>query len=146
MNSLKFVINERSLKFTYGVRISPEWEAGDPIERKESNGRIHKFHRMARRGDIVKPNQEFTSVQLPVFPTQNAINFLIYYTTEYSAQYCDEDGMEFLGNLLITLPDIHLGLERRVLFGLTFGRMEIIATAKNKQNGQNYQTTLKLDI
>ncbi|CAG8562804.1 uncharacterized protein OCT59_009876 [Rhizophagus irregularis] len=146
MNSLKFVINERILKYTYGIRVSREWKEGDPIERKLPSGRIFKFRSMARRGTVVKVNQEFTSVQLPVFPTQSAINFHVYYTTEYSAQYCDENGMEKLGNLLISLPDVHLGKDRPVLFGLTFGRMEITATAKNKLNGQNYQTTLKLDI
>ncbi|GES97278.1 hypothetical protein GLOIN_2v1788280 [Rhizophagus clarus] len=146
MNSLKFVINERILKYTYGVRISPEWKEGDPIERKLPNGRIHKFCIMARRGTVVRVNQEFTTVQLPVSPTQYAMNFQIYYTTEYRAQYCDENGMEKLGNLLISLPDVHLGQYRPVLFGLTFGRMEITATAKNQLNGQNYQTTLRLDI
>jgi hypothetical protein len=145
MGSLKFVINERRLKYTYGIRVSPEWKDGDPIERKD-NGRIHKFGAMARIGTMVKPNQEFTSDIVPVYERQEVINFYIYYTTNYSAEYCDEDGMEKLGNLLITLPDVHLGLNRPVLFSLTFGRMEIIATAKNKLNGQNYQTTLKLDI
>ncbi|EXX75864.1 hypothetical protein RirG_038140 [Rhizophagus irregularis DAOM 197198w] len=146
MDSLKFVINERILKYTYGIKVSPEWENGDPIERRDSDGTIDKFHLLARRGAVVRVNQEFTSVQLPVFPTQNAINFHIYYTTEYNATYCDENGMEKLGNLFISLPDIYLGKNRPVLFGLTFGRMEITATAKNQLNGQNYQTTLKLDI
>ncbi|RIA82051.1 hypothetical protein C1645_835952 [Glomus cerebriforme] len=145
MSSLKFVINERVLKYTYGIKISPEWKDGDPIERRD-NGRIHKFDIMAQRGTVVKPNQEFKSYIMPVYPHQVAINFLIYYTTKYNAQYCDEDEVEFLGNLLISLPDVHLGTNRPVLFALTFGRMEITATAKNKLNGQNYQTTLKLDI
>ncbi|RIA79986.1 hypothetical protein C1645_882415 [Glomus cerebriforme] len=145
MSSLKFVINERVIKFTYGVKVNPEWEDGNPIERRD-NGRILKFRCMARRGTVVKPNQEFTSNFLPVYPAQDAMQFCIYYTTEYSAQYCDEDGMELLGKLRISLPDVHLGGNRPVLFALTFGRMEIIATAKNQLNGQNYQTTFKLDI
>ncbi|GBB95725.1 hypothetical protein RclHR1_00260030 [Rhizophagus clarus] len=146
MNSLKFVINERILKYTYGIKVSPNWEVGDPIERRDSDGTIDKFCVIAQRGTVVRVNQEFTSVQLPVFPTQSAINFHIYFTAEYSAEYCDENGMEKLGNLLISLPDVHLGKNRPILFGLTFGRMEITATAKNQLNGQNYQTTLKLDI
>ncbi|RIA82247.1 hypothetical protein C1645_881135 [Glomus cerebriforme] len=145
MSSLKFVIDNRVLKYTYGIRIYPEWEDGDPIERRD-NGRIYKFCCMAQRGTVVKPDQEFTSVQYPIYPDQDAINFHVYYTTKYSAQYCDEDGMELLGNLLISLPDVHLGTNRPILFALTFEQMEIIATAKNQLNGQNYQTTFKLDI
>ncbi|RIA82246.1 hypothetical protein C1645_881134 [Glomus cerebriforme] len=144
-SSHKFIINECVLKYTYGIRVSFEWKDGDPIERKD-NGRILKFHRMARRGTVVKLDQEFTLGTMPTCPDQDTIKFLIYYTTKYDAQYCDEDGMELLGNLLISLPDVHLGRNRPVLFALTFGQMEVTATAKNQLNGQNYQTTLKLDI
>ncbi|RIA79989.1 hypothetical protein C1645_793456 [Glomus cerebriforme] len=143
-SSHKFVISERVLKYTYGIRINHEWKDGDSIERRD-NGRIHKFRSMAQRGTVVKPNQEFTLNIAPAFPHQDSITFRIYYTSKYDAQYCDDDGMEFLGNLLISLPDVHLGKSRRVLFALTFGRMEITATAKNKLNGQNYQTTFFQD-
>jgi molecular chaperone DnaK (HSP70) len=142
----KFVIDERMLKYTYGIRVSPKWKEGDPIERRRSNGRIRKFRCIARRGTAVKVDQEFSVMQLPAFPDQDSIKFHIYYTTEYDAQYCDEVGMEKLGSLSVSLPDVHLGIDRPILFGLTFGRMEITATAKNKHNGQNYQATLKLDI
>ncbi|CAB4375394.1 unnamed protein product [Rhizophagus irregularis] len=142
----KFVINERVLKYTYGIRISPLWKEGDPIERKRSNGRIRKFRYMARRGTKVKVDQEFTIKQSPVSPEQDSIKFVIYYTTKYDAKYCDEDGMEKLGSLSISLPDAQLGIDGPIEFGLTFGRMEITATAKNSVNGQNYHATLTLDI
>ncbi|GBB95731.1 hypothetical protein RclHR1_00260036 [Rhizophagus clarus] len=142
----KFVIRDRVLKYTYGIRISPKWKEGDPIERKRTNGRIRKFRCMAQRGTVVKVNEEFSIMQTPAFPDQDSIKFTIYYTTAYDAQYCDEDGMEKLGSLSISLPDVHLGTDRPILFGLTFGRMEITAYARNKTNGQNYQATLKLDI
>ncbi|PKK77239.1 actin-like ATPase domain-containing protein [Rhizophagus irregularis] len=147
MNSLKFVINERKLKYTYGIRVCREWKEGDPIKRKRPNGRIYKFRSLARRGTVVKANQEFTLNITPEHAAQDTITFHIYYTTKYSAQYCDEDDeMKKLGNLIISLPDVHLGKDRLVLFGLIFGRMEMTATAKNKLNGQNYQTTFALDI
>ncbi|GBB95726.1 hypothetical protein RclHR1_00260031 [Rhizophagus clarus] len=146
MNSLKFVINERILKYTYGIRVCSVWKDEDLIRRKRPNGRTYKFRSMAQRGTSVKVNQEFTLNIVPEHETQDTITFHIYYTTKYSAQYCDEDEMEELGSLIISLPDVHLGKNRSVLFGLSFGRMEITATAKNKLNGQNYQTTLKLDI
>ncbi|CAG8562891.1 uncharacterized protein OCT59_009882 [Rhizophagus irregularis] len=142
-NSHKFVINERVLKYTYGI--SHVWKKGDPIERRRSNGRIHKFLSLAQRGTVVEINQEFTSMIFPISSTQSAVDFLIYFTAKYSAQYIDEDGMEKLESLLISLPDVHYG-RRPILFGLTFGRMEITASAKNQLNGQNYQTTLKFDI
>ncbi|RIA82049.1 hypothetical protein C1645_881251 [Glomus cerebriforme] len=128
--------------------INPEWKDGDSIERRD-NGHIQKFQSMAQRGTVVKPNQEFTLDIVPAFSHQNSITFRIYYTTKYNAQYCDEDGMKLLGKLRIFLPDVYFGKDRkdrRISFALKFGQMEITATAKNKLNGQNYQTTFKLDI
>jgi molecular chaperone DnaK (HSP70) len=147
MNSLKFAIMERKLKYTYGIRVCRAWKEGDPIKRKRPNGRIYKFRSLAQRGTVVKVNQEFTLEIVPEHASQDTITFHIYYTTKYSAQYCDEDDeMKKLGTLIISLPDVHLGKNRRVIFALTFGRMEITATTTNQLNGQNYQTTLKLDI
>ncbi|CAB4375392.1 unnamed protein product [Rhizophagus irregularis] len=146
MSTPKFVINERKLKYTYGIRVCREWKEDDLVKRKRPNGRTYKFRSLAQRGTSVKVNQEFTLNITPEHAAQNTITFHIYYTTKYSAQYCDEDEMEELGSFIISLPDIHLGKNRPILFGLTFGRMEITATAKNKLNGQNYQTSLKLDI
>ncbi|RIA88409.1 hypothetical protein C1645_826382 [Glomus cerebriforme] len=83
------------------TRETSEWNDGNPIERKDNNGRIDKFRSMARRGTVVQPNQEVT------FDT-------------------DQDAIYFRA--------------------LTFGRMEITATARNKLNGQYYRTILKLDI
>src|SRR5437764_945151 len=47
--------------------------------------------------------------------------------------------------LLVSLIDLHLGFNRPLSFGLKFGRMEIIATATNDTNGQNYQTTFNIE-
>ncbi|CAB4491817.1 unnamed protein product [Rhizophagus irregularis] len=65
--------------------------------------------------------------------------------TERAGDYCG-NGMEKLGSLSISLPDAQLGIDGPIEFGLTFGRMEITATAKNSVNGQNYHATLTLDI
>src|SRR5207253_1340236 len=104
----------------------------------------------------------------PHYPFQTGAIFPIYYTREYDAEFCDDDGMESLGTLTIDLPgiiflminiyffyfiyyyycpliDSHLGCNRPLTFGLKFGRMEITATARNDTNGQNYQTTFDIE-
>ena len=53
--------------------------------------------------------------------------------------------MSLLGKLIIYWPDVHLGLDRPTTFKLAFGKAEITATAKNEKNGQNYQTSFKID-
>ena len=51
----------------------------------------------------------------------------------------------FLSYTLNHFPslDVHLGYNRPFKFGLSFGRMEIQATARNA-NGQSYLTTLEI--
>ncbi|CAI2175027.1 5910_t:CDS:2 [Funneliformis geosporum] len=144
MNNLKFMISTRRLKYTYGVRVSSLWKEGDPLHRKDADGRMTIFRSIVKRGTEVKVDQEFSSSYLPVNPTQTGINFLVYYTTEYDATYCDDPGVELLGTLRIDLPDVHLACDRPVTFGFSFGQMEITAFAKNELNGQNFQTKFDL--
>ncbi|CAG8758932.1 13428_t:CDS:2, partial [Dentiscutata erythropus] len=140
----KFIISTRVLKYTYGIGISPKWTEGDPLHRKTHDGRIEKFLRLAQRGVEVKIDEEFSSTQYPIYPDQTGINFLIYITENIDGEYCDEVGMKLLGKLKIDLPDVHLGCKRPVRFSLTFGRMEITASAKNMINGQNYHSKFEL--
>ncbi|CAB4493025.1 unnamed protein product [Rhizophagus irregularis] len=52
-------------------------------------------------------------------------------------EYCDEPGVDLLGQITINLTG--LGLDE-LKFGLNFGRTEITATAKNKTNGKMMET------
>src|SRR2546423_13210502 len=107
---------------------------GDPIARKTPNGRIDKFDRLAKRGAEVSIDQEITKSFIPLHPIQTRVVFKIYYTKEENARYCDEPGVKFLGKLTVDLPGS--GLDR-LLFGFTFGQMEITVTAKNENSGQD---------
>ncbi|CAB5127439.1 actin-like ATPase domain-containing protein [Rhizophagus irregularis] len=125
--------------------ITPSWKPGDPPERRISAGRIQKFHRIAERKTEVTVDQEFKIEDLlPVLPFATKMTFEVYYTKAQNAVYCDEPGMEPLGELIINLPDKHLGLDRPCTLSLLFGDMEIKAKAFNQKNGQNYQTTFEL--
>jgi hypothetical protein len=51
-----------------------------------------------------------------------------------------------LGDIVVDLPDTHLGIDRQILVTLCFGQMELIATAKNQTNGKIYRNTFKYHI
>jgi molecular chaperone DnaK (HSP70) len=149
--NLKNMINKcvkvtRVLKYTFGVKIFPLCEYGEPLDRLTSDGRIHKFRRIVERKTEVTIDQEFTVKDLiPIYPDQTKMSFEIYYTEEQNAIYCDESGMKLLGSLLIYLPDVHLGTNRPCTFCLSFGDMEIKARAFNQINGQNYETKFEIN-
>ncbi|PKC68595.1 actin-like ATPase domain-containing protein [Rhizophagus irregularis] len=144
-------IVDRTLKYTYGFETNRNWVDGDPIDRKinykgNDETKIKIYHCFVTRGTKVEVDEEFSIVRIPILPDQTAISFQIYKTTELSAEFCDEPGMKSLGTLEIELPDVHLGLDRNIEFSLIFGKMELVAKAKNLQNGRIYDTSFELDF
>ena len=86
-------------------------------------------------------DKEYSQRFFPVYSSQKAMQFNIYYTPNYNSTYCDEAKTNLLGSFDIDLPDVHLGTDRPVLLTLCFGSMEIVVTAKNETNGKVYRTT-----
>ncbi|GBC09523.1 hypothetical protein RclHR1_08950001 [Rhizophagus clarus] len=148
MKNSKCVIATRVLNYTFGIKVSPLWDYGDPISRRKSDGRIHKFYCIAERKSIVTIDQEFKVENLiPIHPDQTSMSFEIYYTKDSDTIYCDDEpGMNLLGNLLIDLPDVELEDKRPCTFSLSFGDMEIKAKAFNQLNGQNYHTKFEINV
>ncbi|RIA80180.1 hypothetical protein C1645_843312 [Glomus cerebriforme] len=90
----------------------------------------------------IKKCQTFSFDYKPEKANQTSARFEVYYTREYSAEYTNELGMIQLGVINFDLPDVHLGINRYIKFGLTFGRMEITTSIKNQLNGQEYITII----
>ncbi|RGB28799.1 hypothetical protein C1646_767346 [Rhizophagus diaphanus] len=145
MKVTKCIITTRIFKYTFGIKME-----GDPIERKLRNGRIDRFHCIAKRGTQVNTNKKFTTYFTPLSPMQRKVSFGIYYTTEYDAKYCDEPGMMLLGKISVYLADSgesgKSGLLDKLFFAFIFGEMGISFIARNETNGQNYKTTFEIDI
>ncbi|CAB5381358.1 unnamed protein product [Rhizophagus irregularis] len=138
------IISSRVLKYTYGISYCTKWKEGDPENRKKHGDLIEKFHRLAERGTKTDINREVTKYFAPVDCYQTQAKHKLYYTQAYDAEYCDEHGVNLLGELCIELPGS--GLDRRLIFGLTFGNMEITATSKNERTGQRCNTTFKFNL
>ncbi|CAG8729029.1 14257_t:CDS:2, partial [Racocetra fulgida] len=93
-----------------------------------------------RKGTEVDVNEEFSDSMVPIYPDQTSILFQFFYTTNYSATYCDEPGMKKLGSFEVDgLPTEQSGLDRSVLITLRFASMEnTVATAKSEHSGEVY--------
>ncbi|CAJ0867542.1 10112_t:CDS:2, partial [Entrophospora sp. SA101] len=110
-------------------------------QRKTKDGRIYKFHCLAKCGIEYTPNQEFSGAYYPVYPDQKGINFKVYCTPKNDQEFCNESGMELIGELYIELPDVQLKLDRSVEFSLMFGELLINASAWSKKSGKACKTT-----
>ncbi|CAG8648748.1 4384_t:CDS:2 [Rhizophagus irregularis] len=143
-------IVDRTLKYTYGITRHRDWKVGDPTGpnyqiKKEGNvDRIRIFDCFVTRGTRIEVDQEFSNNYKPHKPAQTVISFPIYITTNLNiTEFYDESCMKLLGKLTIDLPDAHLGRSRKVEFSLIFGKMEIVAKAKNSSRSSNRNRNTK---
>ncbi|PKY32714.1 actin-like ATPase domain-containing protein [Rhizophagus irregularis] len=141
-------IVDRTLKYTYGIRIVRDRKAGDPKSQRVPGSRnsTYVFDRLVTRGARVGVDQKISEIYIPHEPYITELTFLIYKTTKLNAKYCNEPGVTYHGELVIDLPDVYLGLNREVEFSLIFGKMELIAEAKNVQNKRVYNTRIELNF
>ncbi|KAG9293843.1 hypothetical protein G9A89_019181 [Geosiphon pyriformis] len=133
----KAVVKSRILKHTYGIQISRVWQKGiDPNKRKTPEGRILKFDRLVTRGMTAPADKKFSGMYSPLRADQQYITFKVYYTPKENGRFCDDAGMKSVGSMTMRLPNVYLGINRAVEFGLTFNEEEIVATAWNKENNE----------
>ncbi|CAG8608189.1 5487_t:CDS:2 [Dentiscutata erythropus] len=137
------VVKSRVLRYTYGIRSLSDWQPGDPVNRRTPDGKIFKFHNLIQRGKKVEINEQVSDILRVAHADQVDMCMDIYVTRAYEVKYCDEPGVELLGKLTINMPDKHLGLNRSVVYTLSFGETEIRATTKNKA-GKEYHTIFEL--
>jgi hypothetical protein len=140
-------VKTRVLKWTYGVETYHVWQPADPPERRTPRGYIVRFKMLAQKGTEVAVDQRFTYQATTLSATQREMVFHIYQTPYDNAEYCDEKGMRLLGKLHIGLPPAMHGYDHRhIEFSLSFGAMEIVATAVNVATQERYATSFELDI
>ncbi|RIB14143.1 hypothetical protein C2G38_2248436 [Gigaspora rosea] len=140
------VVKSRVLRYTYGIRSLPDWQPGDPVNRRTPDGKIYRFHTLIQRGKKVEVNEEVSDILRVAYADQVDMCMDIYVTRAYEAKYCDEPGVELLGKFTINMPDKHKGLDRLVVYTLSFGETEIRATARNQANGNEYHTIFELNF
>ncbi|KAF0553312.1 actin-like ATPase domain-containing protein [Gigaspora margarita] len=140
------IISERVLKWTYGTPTIRRWESTDPEDRILSGGLVQTFQTLVTKGSRVFMNEKIVTTFIPASLDQKQMTFDIYVTSKDNAKYCDEDGVELLGNFFIDLPSDGDYNDKTFLLTLEFGKIEILATAVNKHTGQKFKTNFLLDI
>ncbi|RIB03890.1 hypothetical protein C2G38_734848 [Gigaspora rosea] len=142
------LVKSRVLKWTYGVEVKAKFDIrNDPLEFRTKDNMIWKFDILAVRGTNVCVNKKFCKEYKPLNSEQTMAEFRVFITTSYQPEYINENEMRLLGTLKITLSNwLSRGRNRPVEFGLTFGTMEIKATARNMLTNETCHTTFDLDI
>ncbi|RIA82050.1 hypothetical protein C1645_744051 [Glomus cerebriforme] len=138
------VVN-RVLKRTYGTDAARASQLGDPISEKFPNGLTIIFDALARRGDQVLANKTVTKTFEPCSLMQQKVGFNMYVTKGTDAKFCNDPGVSLLRKWEIKLPENENFENTIILFTLTFGTVEILATAENQKTGDRYHVTFKCE-
>jgi len=138
------VVATRVLKWTYGTDVARRWKNGDPLNRILPGGIVIEFEQLAVRGEEIPVDAVFPTMFTPGSIFQTKVGFDLYVTDKEDAEFCDSPGVNLLGNWSIDIP-ITFGV-RPILFALTFGEIELEATAFNMETGDKYDSIFELDI
>ncbi|CAI2183150.1 1261_t:CDS:2, partial [Funneliformis geosporum] len=109
------------------------WQPSDPFS---PNGYVLAFETLAKLGDSVTENYKVIRKFQPFSLLQRKMSFNLYATKKVNAKYCHDDGVTLLRACVIELPENENLDDVTIVFTLTFGAVEIIATAVNQNTGE----------
>ncbi|XP_042560108.1 heat shock 70 kDa protein 12A-like [Clupea harengus] len=130
------IVASRVSALTYGIAVAHPF---DPAKHRVEKRRENKtkdyvycddlFHKFVQKGQSVLCDQAEEYTFNPVSSDQTAMSFPFYSTEKPDAMYVDEPGMKKIGQIVVNMPDIREGRNRKVKLEVSFGVTEIQATA-----------------
>ena len=146
-------ISSRIMKRTYGIRVCRKF---DPLKHAESKrydvDGITKckdiFSTLVEKGSRVDIGTEIARIHYPSSSVAKYSKTRIFMSTERDVVYTDEPGVEFTGGEIV-IPISGGGRDRKIEIRVKFGRTEIEARAREKDNDEspwvNTVVTLAMD-
>jgi molecular chaperone DnaK (HSP70) len=125
------LIRSRRSRLTYGTRISRPFVRGDPESKKTSfagNPSPHcndVFDQVCLAGEEIGIDETRARTYHPAGTGQRSMRIDVYATRRTDARYTDENGMEKLGELTVSMQDLRGDRNRQVRVEYLFGRTEI---------------------
>ncbi|XP_045203603.2 heat shock 70 kDa protein 12B-like [Mercenaria mercenaria] len=134
-------ITSRKSKYTYGINISPPFDPDrHPEERKVSVGNIDRcrdvFKKYIQEGDTVMVGEPRSGKHITLSAHQREMQLNIYASTKREPQFVDEEGSEYLGRVVVQLPDSEDKI--RVEVTMMFGETELTVEAQELTTLKKY--------
>ena len=134
-----------NFRFFLGTDVVRRRRPGDP---PSPNGLIVAFEALASRGTRVSMYETVVRKFQPYLSFQRNIDFDMYVTDEKDVKFCDDAEVSLLRNWEIELPELPENEDfdqeiedTTIIFTLTFGTVEILATAQDQRTGKKYKVT-----
>ena len=131
-------ITHRVSKYTYGINISPPFDARrHPEDHKVCVDGFERcrdvFKQYIQEGDSIQVGQAKSGRHITLKPNQKEMLLKIFATPKHDPNFVDEDDCELLGNVVVNLPDSdeRIKVEVRMMFGETELAVEAEELHKN---------------
>lgn len=136
-------ITSRVSKYTYGINISPPFDPDrHPEERKVSVGTVDRcrdvFKKYIQEGDMVMVGEPRSGKHITLSPHQKEMQLNIYASTKREPQFVDEEGSEYLGRVVVELPDSDDKI--RVEVTMMFGETELTVEAEELTTNKKFSS------
>lgn len=126
-------ITSRVSKYTYGINISPAFDPDrHPIGRKVTVGTVDRcrdvFKKYIQEGDTVMVGEPRSGKHITLSAHQREMQLNIYASVKREPEFVDEEGSEYLGRVVVELPDSEERI--RVEVTMMFGETELTVEAQ----------------
>jgi molecular chaperone DnaK (HSP70) len=130
-------ITARKSKYTYGINISPPFDQSIyPEDHRVTVGGVDRcrdvFKKYIQEGETVLVNEPRTGKHVTLKSHQKEMLLKIFATEKSNPQFVDEDEVEYIGPLIVKLPDTSDKI--RVEVRMKFGETELMVEAEEQLN------------
>lgn len=130
-------ITARKSKYTYGINISPPFDPSIyPEDHRVTVGGVDRcrdvFKKYIQEGETVLVNEPRTGKHVTLKAHQKEMLLKIFATEKSNPQFVDEDEVEYIGPLIVKLPDTPDKI--RVEVRMKFGETELMVEAEEQLN------------
>ena len=131
----------RKCRYTYGIATAKRFESGtDPLSKKifDDDGWAlcsRRFGKLVEEMQAVHIGETITEIYRPIKHNQKNVKLPVYYSKNRSIRYVDELGCEYLGELIVPMPDTTGGISREVKVLVRFGETEFRVDAEDLTSG-----------
>lgn len=135
-------ISERISRYTYGINISPPYKAGDHSpERRVSIDGVDRvkdvFKKYIEADQKLKVGEAVSGRHVTIKKRQKEMLLKIFASESRNPRYVTESGCEYLGKVVIQLPEVEEKL--KVDVNMIFGETELMVEAKESSSGSTYK-------
>jgi hypothetical protein len=134
-------ITSRKSKYTYGINISPPFDPDrHPESRRVAVGNTDRcrdvFKKYIQEGDTVMVGEPRSGKHITLSAHQREMQLNIYASTKREPQFVDEEESEYLGRVVVQLPDSDDKI--RVEVTMMFGETELTVEAQELSTLKKY--------